>query len=207
MLDAVFGGNGTIANDVCSRFDPSYDSSLPQRHYDPAQARSLLKAAGQENLHVQLVSSPIAQGASGSAQAFVQQAKAGGVTINLRQVNVTQFYGPQYLKWVFAQDFSFYQYYLPSVAQFFVPSGPYNECHFNNPRYTSLFNQALKITDQKKRYPLVHEMQQIDYSQGGYIIPFFPPVIDGAAANVHGIHPTKTGAPLNNYDWRTVWIG
>jgi len=207
MLDAVFGGNGTIGNDVCSLFDPSYDKSLAQRHYDPVHARALLKAAGQENLHVQLVSSPIAQGASGSAQAFVQQAKAGGVTINLRQVNVTQFYGPQYLKWVFAQDFSFYQYYLPSVAQFFVPSGPYNECHFNNPRYTSLFNQALKIVDPAKRIPLVHEMQQIDYSQGGYIIPFFPPVIDGVAANVHGVNPTKTGAPLNNYDWRTVWIG
>jgi hypothetical protein len=50
-------------------------------------------------------------------------------------------------------------------------------------------------------------MQQLDYSNGGYIIPFFPPVIDGVAANVHGVQATKTGAPLNNYDWRTVWIG
>jgi peptide/nickel transport system substrate-binding protein len=207
MLDAVFGGHGTVGNDVFSRYDPSYDASLAQRHYDPAQAKSLLKAAGHENLHVELVSAPIAQGASGCAQVLVQQAKAGGVSISLRQVTVTQFYGPQYLKWAFAQDFSFYQYYLPSVAQFFVPSGPYNECHFNNPRYTSLFNQALKIIDPAKRYPIIHEMQQIDYAGGGYIIPLFPPVIDGVGASVHGVHPTKTGAPLNNYDWRTVWIG
>jgi len=207
MLDAVFGGNGTVANDVFSRYDPSYDTSLAQRHYDPVQAKSLLKAAGHENLRVELVSAPIAQGASGSAQAFVQQAKAGGVTISLRQVTVTEFYGPQYLKWPFAQDFSFYQYYLPSVAQFFVPGGPYNECHYNNPRYTSLFKQALKIVDANKRFPIIHEMQQIDYSNGGYIIPFFPPVIDGVAANVHGVQATRTGAPLNNYDWRTIWIG
>jgi peptide/nickel transport system substrate-binding protein len=207
MLDAVFGGHGTIGNDVFSPYDPSYDTSLPQRHYDPAQAKSLLKASGHENLRLQLVSAPIAQGASGSAQVLAQQAKAGGVTISLRQVTVTQFYGPQYLKWIFAQDFSFYQYYLPSVAQFFVPSGPYNETHYNNPRYTSLFNQALKIIDANKRFPIIHEMQQLDYSNGGYIIPFFPPVIDGVAANVHGVHPTKTGAPLNNYDWRTIWIG
>ena len=207
MLEAVFGGHGTPGNDVFSRFDPSYNTSLAQRHYDPAQARSLLKAAGQENLRVQLVSAPIAQGASGCAQAFAQQAAAGGVTVSLRQVTVTQFYGPQYLKWAFAQDFSFYQYYLPSVAQFFVPSGPYNECHYDNPRYTSLFNEALKIVDPVKRFPVIHEMQQIDYSDGGYIIPLFPPVIDGIGANVHGVHPTRTGAPLNNYDWRTVWIG
>jgi peptide/nickel transport system substrate-binding protein len=207
MLDAVFGGHGTVGNDIFSRYDPSYDTSLSQRHYDPAQAKSLLKAAGHENLHVQLVSAPIAQGASGCAQVLVQQAKAAGITISLRQVTVTQFYGPQYLKWPFAQDFSFYQYYLPSVAQFFVPSGPYNECHYNNPRYTSLFTQALKIVDPAKRFPIIHEMQQLDYDNGGYIIPLFPPVIDGVAANVRGVHPTKTGAPLNNYDWRTVWIG
>src|SRR5262249_21578542 len=97
MLEAVFGGHGTPRNDVSSRFDASYNRSLAQRHYDPAQARSLLKAAGQENLRVQLVSAPIAQGASGCAQAFAQQAAAGGVTVSLRQVTVTQFYGPQYL--------------------------------------------------------------------------------------------------------------
>jgi predicted dehydrogenase len=45
-------------------------------------------------------------------------------------------------------------------------------------------------------------MQQIDYDQGGYIIPVFPPVIDGVASTVHGVEPTKTGAPLNNYNWR-----
>src|SRR5262249_61798080 len=79
--------------------------------------------------------------------------------------------------------------------------------HYDNPRYTSLFNQALKIVDPVKRFPVIHEMQQIDYSDGGDIIPLFPPVIDGIGAKVHGGHPAKTGAPLNNYDWRTGWIG
>src|SRR5262249_51349327 len=166
MLNAVFGGHGTAGNDVSSRYDPSYNTSLPQRQHDPGHARALLKAAGHANLHVQLVSAPIAQGASGCAQVLVQQAKAAGVTISLRQVTVTQFYGPQYLKWPFAQDFSFYQYYLPSAAQFFVPNGPYNECHYNNPRYTSLFNQALKIVDPAKRYPIIHEMQLLDFTDG-----------------------------------------
>ena len=36
---------------------------------------------------------------------------------------------------------------------------------------------------------------------------FFPPVIDGVAANVHGVQGTRTGALLNSYDWRTLWIG
>ena len=78
------------------------------------------------------------------------------------------------------------------MAQF---CGPCNECHYNNPRYTSLFKQALKIADPSKRFPIIHETQQLDHSDGGYIIPFFPPVIDGVAANVHGVHAPRTGAP------------
>jgi len=207
MMQVVFGGHGTIGNDVFSIYDPSYDASLPQRQHDPEQAKSLLKAAGHDNLTIQLVTSDIAQGSTSMATVLAQQAKQAGVTINLKKVTVSDFYGQQYLSWPFAQDFSYYQYYLPSVAQFFVPTGPYNETHFNDPHYTQLFNQALATVDETARTSIVHQMQEIDYNQGGYIIPLFPPVIDGIAANVHGVSPTKTGVPLNNYDWRQVWIG
>ena len=207
MMQVVFGGHGTVGNDVFSIYDPAYDSSLPQRTYDPEQAKSLLKSAGVDGLKIDLVTSDIAQGSTSMATVFAQQAKSAGVTVNLNKVTVSDFYGPQYLKWVFAQDFSFFQYYLPSVAQFFVPSGPYNETHFDDPDYTKLFNQALKTVDESARTDIVHQMQQIDYDQGGYIIPLFPPVIDGVSSQVHGVEPTKTGAPLNNYDWRQIWIG
>jgi peptide/nickel transport system substrate-binding protein len=207
MMQVVFGGNGTIANDICSYYDPSYDTSIPQRPHDPEHAKSLLQEAGVAGLTIDLVTSDFAQGATSMATVFAQQAKDAGVTVNLNKVTVSDFYGPQYLKWVFAQDFSFYQYYLPSVGQFFVPDAPYNETHFSDPHYTDLYNQALKTVDETARTDLVHQMQQIDYDQGGYIIPVFPPVIDGVASTVHGVEPTKTGAPLNNYNWRQIWIG
>ena len=206
MMDVVFGGNGTMGNDVFSIYDPSFNTALPQRPYDPEQAKSLLKSAGVEGLTVDLVTSDIAQGSLSMATVFAQQAKAARVTVNLKKVTVSDFYGPNYLKWVFAQDFSFFQYYLPSVAQFFAPTGPYNETHYNNPQYTKLFNEALATVDETKRTDIIHQMQQIDFDDGGYIIPLFPPVIDGVAANVNGVEPAKTGAPLNNYNWREVWI-
>ncbi len=206
MMQVVFGGEGTVGNDIFSIYDPSFDTSIPQRTYDPDQAKSLLKSAGVEGLTVDLVTSDIAQGSLSMATVLAQQAKASGVTVNLKKVTVGDFYGPQYLKWVFAQDFSFFQYYLPSVAQFFAPTGPYNETHYNNPKYTDLFNTALATVDESKRTDIVHQMQQIDHDDGGYIIPLFPPVIDGVASHVNGIEPAKTGAPLNNYDWRQVWI-
>ena len=77
MLDLVFGGFGTLGNDLFGIWAPEYDHSLPQRHQDIDQAKSLLKAAGAEDLHVTLVTSDIAQGTVLAAQVFAQQASAG----------------------------------------------------------------------------------------------------------------------------------
>jgi hypothetical protein len=48
-------------------------------------------------------------------------------------------------------------------------------------------------------------MQMIDYNEGGYIIPFFPAVIDGYLPNVNGIVESKTGSSFNNWDLEHIW--
>jgi peptide/nickel transport system substrate-binding protein len=207
MMELVFAGHGTLGNDVFGIWAPEYDRSLPQREQDVAQAKSLLRAAGQDGLTVQLVTGDIGQGTLQAAQVFAQQAKSAGVTVNLRQVTVTDFYGSNYLKWGFAQDFWYYNYYLPQVAAATLPTAPFNETHFDNARYNMLYSQALRTLDRGARYQIAHEMMQIDYEQGGMIIPYFPPVIDAFAGNVHGFVPSKTGLSLNSYNFSEVWIG
>jgi peptide/nickel transport system substrate-binding protein len=206
MNRLVFGGHGTLGNDVFAIWSNEYDHSLPQRQQDIAQAKSLLKAAGQDNLSIQLVTADIAQGVTNMAQLFAQDAAAAGVKVNLRQITVTEFYGPNYLKWQFAQDYWYYQPYLPQVQQATLPNSPFNECHFNNPRYISLYNQALATLDDSKRVEIAHEMQMIDYNEGGYIIPVFPPVIDGYAPNVQGAVTSKTGSSFNLADFEHLWL-
>ena len=48
MVAQVLSGQGSVANDLYGRFDPAYDSSLPQRQQDLEQAKSLLKQAGHD---------------------------------------------------------------------------------------------------------------------------------------------------------------
>jgi peptide/nickel transport system substrate-binding protein len=208
ILDLVFGGHGTIGNDVFGIWAPEYDHSLPQRQQDIGQAKSLLRAAGQDGLTVQLVTADIAQGTVRAAQVFAQQALAAGVKVNLRPVTVIDFYNPSsYLKWVFAQDYWYYNFYLPQVALATLPPpAPYNETHFRNPAYDALYRQAIAAVDASKRTELAREMQRIDYDDGGYIIPFFPPVIDGYGTNVHGLIPSKGGLSLNGYNFGRVWL-
>ena len=206
MLSVVFDGYGTIGNDVFSPFDSTYDHSLPQRHQDIAQAKALLKAAGVEGLHLQLTTSEIAQGVVESAQVFAQQAQSAGVSVSLNNITPTAFYGSNYLKWTFAQDDWVYVPYLVQVSQATLPSAPFNECHFDDPQYNSLYQQALSTLDETKRTELIHEMQVVDYTRGGYIIPYFPPIIDAHSQKVHGMLPSRTGLPLSNYGFKSMWL-
>jgi peptide/nickel transport system substrate-binding protein len=206
MLEILFSGHGTLGNDVFGIWSADYDHSLPQRHQDIDQAKSLLKAAGHEDLTVQLVTSDIGQGTVQAAQVLAQQATAAGVKMNLDTVTVTDFFGPGYLKWVLAQDYWYFNFYLPQVSLATLPTAPFNECHYNNPAYNKLYQEAIATVDTAKRQELAHEMQRIDYTDGGYIIPFFPPVIDGYGSNVNGLVPSKGGLSLNGYDFKQLWL-
>ncbi len=62
MVLQVLSGQGRVANDMYSPLDAGYNHSLPQRHQDIEQAKSLLKQAGHEGLTVQLVTSPVFNG-------------------------------------------------------------------------------------------------------------------------------------------------
>ena len=206
MMNILFGGAGTLGNDVFGIWAPEYDHSLPQRHQDIDQAKSLLKAAGHEGLAVQLVTSDIGQATVQAAEVLAQQASAAGMNVNVSNVTVNDFYGPGYLKWVFAQDYWYYNFYLPQVSLATLPTSPFNETHFDNAAYIKLYQEAIATIDPAKRQELCYEMQRIDYTEGGLIIPFFPPVIDGYGANVQGLVPSKGGLSLNAYDFKRIWL-
>jgi peptide/nickel transport system substrate-binding protein len=206
MLNTVFLGHGTLGNDVMGIWAPEYDHSLPQRTQDLEQAKSLLKAAGRENLTLQLVVADVAQGVLASAQVFAQQAQGAGVTVNLRQTTVTNFFGPNYLHWQFSMDQWYYDLYFPAVALATIPTAPFWETHYDNPRYTSLYNRGVATLDESARADLAHEMQHIEYTDGPYIIPFFAPVIDGHSRHVQGAVPAKNGAPFNEFDFKSLWL-
>jgi peptide/nickel transport system substrate-binding protein len=167
----------------------------------------------------------IAQGTVNMATVFAQQASAAGVTITIRNEEAN-FYTSQYLHYAFAQDYWYYAAYLPQVSEATLYNSPFNETHFasdantqettvapKNPlppngvgqRYIDLYNQAIATQDISLRTELAHELQMIDYTYGGYIIPYFPPVIDGYSKNVGGVVPSLTGLSLGNYSFQQMW--
>src|SRR6266487_588281 len=192
LINSALNGFATVGADVSSPFDPAYDRSL-HRQADIGQAKHLLKKAGQENLTVQLVTSAVATGTVAMATVLQQQAKAAGVTINLRTVDPTTFFGPNYLHWAFSQDFYNYSPYLAQVAQSLLPTSPFNETHWSLPKSISLYHQANATADAATRKQIEHEMQSIDFNQGGYIIPAFIDALDAYSTKITGYSAARVG--------------
>jgi peptide/nickel transport system substrate-binding protein len=200
LINSALDGNGVVGYDVSSPYDPNYNTSL-RREQDIAQAKSLLKKAGQENLTVQLVTSPVATGTVAMATVLQQQAKSAGVTINLKTVDPTTFFGPNYLHWTFSQDFYNYSPYLAQVAQSLLPTSPFNETHWSLPHYVDLYKQANATANPATRKDIEHEMQMIDFTQGGYIIPAFIDALDAYSTKITGYEAARVGQPLSDFNF------
>ena len=206
MLAQVLSGHGRVANDLYAPFDADYDKALPQRHQDIDQAKALLKAAGMENLTVDLHTTDGAAGMVDSANIFAAQAKAAGVTINVK--NDPNYYGDQYLKLAFSVDFWGTRSYLPQAALGSIQGAAYNETHWGltGSKYLSLYKQAVAAPNLNKRHELVIEMQKMEYNTGGYIIPFFNNLVDAYSSKVVGFKPSKGTLNLDafGHGYRTI---
>jgi peptide/nickel transport system substrate-binding protein len=203
FIKTTLDGFGSVAADVTSPYDPDYDNSL-KREQDIPLAKSLLKKAGYDgDLKVTLDTTlAINSSALNMATVFKQQATAAGVTININQVSPGAFFGPNYYTKVpFAQIYYDYSSYLAQVAQTFLPTSPFQETHFNDPRYTHLYAEANKTESASVRKEILYEMQHIDFTQGGYIIPCFVDSLDAYSSKVTGYEKGKVGEPLGNFNF------
>ena len=202
MIDSALDSYGVVASDVFSPYDPDFDHSLVRASQgDIPQAKFLLRKAGAEGLTVQLTTSAVATGTVAMATVLAAQAKAAGVTVNLNNVPPGTFFGPNYLKWPFAQDYYNYYPYLSQVAESMLPGSPFNETHTGNPQYTSLYDQANATASPSLRKELLYEMQRFDFTEGGYIIPAYIDVLDAYSTKITGYTAGKVGQPLSNFDF------
>lgn len=189
MIQQALAGYGWLGNDMYAPFDPGYPSDLPQREQDLEQAKSLLKQAGYDNnLTVEVITSTaVGAGLVAAAQVFAEQAKGAGVTVKVNKVDPNVFYGDNYLKWTFAQDFWGTRNYLAQTMLCTSPNAPYNECHWKDAEWQKIVDQAFRTADETKRNELVAAAEKIEYERGGYIIWQSNTLLDGYSNKLGGV--------------------
>ena len=205
LISSSLDGAGVVGYDVSSPYDPNYDTSL-HRVQDITQAKSLLKKAGQQNLTCRTGNCAGGHRHRGGRRRCYQHGQAAGVTINLKQVDPTTFFGPNYLHWTFFQDFYNYSPYL-QVAQSLLPTSPFNETHWNQPHYVSLYKQANATADPSVRREIEHDASRFQpLNEGGHRgLAAFIDALDAYGTDRRGTWPPASAA-LSDFDFESVYV-
>jgi peptide/nickel transport system substrate-binding protein len=207
LIKAGISGFGTVGNDIVGKGLPFYDNSIPQRTQDIDRAKSLLKSAGHDGLKVTLQTSDVIPGFVESATLLAQQASAAGITIQLQQVPASSYFNPslKYLKMLFAET-----QWPPSSLKFFylqalAANAPYNETHWQSKSFNALLSKAIGELDHAKAQRYWNQVQQIQWSQGGYLSWTNADFVDALSKKVNGLKPSSAGI-LGNHRFLDAWL-
>lgn len=207
MIQNVLAGFGELGNDLPG-YGLEYFAGDLTRSRDVDQARSLLRAAGQRDLRIELITSPITAGFVESATLLKQQAAEGGVTVDITRQDPSVFFTDAggYMRNTFSQD---YWTLIPSLTAFYlqglVTDAPYNVTHWGGAAADGQVRAAIAETDPVRAADRWRDVQQAQFDEGGYIIWSAQPYIDGYRNAVQGIEATPSGF-ANNYDFKSAWL-
>lgn len=207
MIDSALSGFGSVANDIfCLPGSKYFDTSLPQRAQDLAQAKSLLKAAGVPDLEITLNTAESVTGFNAAAEVFAQQAKAAGVKVRVNVQQPAQYFDPSvlYLKQTFAQDIWPGPSLLNNYSLALLKDSVLNESHFFDDDFDRLFSRARGETDPALAQQLWNQVQEIQYNKGGNLGWAYARNVDAVSNNVRGFGGKGQGWLYQTDDCR-VW--
>lgn len=201
LVDRVLIGEGRIANDLYAPHDPTFNHTIPQRKWDIEQAKTLLRAAGHENLTVELTTDVTGANA---ALVFAEQARHAGVTINVKKIDTPTFNGSRKNEWVMSTGGSLGQPFLAQATSQDGPTSTANRTNFHDERFTELYFAAQAQPDVGLRTQLVHEAQTIQHERGGLLIWGFADFLDGYTDRVGGLTAERSHFPTWRFD--KMWL-
>jgi len=210
MVNRVLAGHGSVGNDLYGRLDGCYNTEIPQRVQDLDQAKTLLEEAGMAGMSIDLFAPDDTAGLPELIAVFAEQAKGAGITVNAQVLDGGTYWGEEYTKRTFATSFWGTRPYLVQVAAGSLKDATYPETHWPpaDSDFTDKYNEALQTVDTDARCAIIHEMQQEEWDNGGFIIPFFNNLLDGVSDYVKGFEARKNLLNLDHFGrgMKRIWL-
>ncbi|MBM1221778.1 ABC transporter substrate-binding protein [Ponticoccus sp. SC2-23] len=187
IIEKITFGAATKANDFHhSPAQPYWPDDIPQREYDPDQAKSLLARAGMEGLTVNLsTADSVYAGAVDMAVLYAEHAKAAGININVVREPNDGYYSDVWLVKPFTLV-SWGARPTPDVMYTlaYKSDAAWNESRWQNERFNELLIQAKAELDDTRRAEMYREMGMLARDDGGTVIPFFNNFVYANRSNV-----------------------
>lgn len=208
MIDKIAFGAATIGNDFHhSPAMPYWPDDIPQRAYDPDQAKFLLKKAGMENLSVSIhAADSITNGAIDGLILYAEHAKAAGIDINVVRVPNDGYWSEVWLTepWcIVAWGARPTPDVMYSLA--YKDDAAWNETRWKNPEFNRLLLQAKAELDDSKRAEIYRDMAMILRDDGGSVIPYFPNFVYARRKNVRHTGQLAASWMMDGYRAASRW--
>ena len=192
LLTTALRGYGQLGNDhPIPVTDPFHAAGLPQRAYDPEQAKFYLKQAGLDSLDIELSASDAAfSGAVDAAAIFQGSAAASGITLSIKREPSDGYWSNVWMKAPFSMG---YWGGRPTADQMltiaYSSTSAQNDTHWKNETFDAKLVEARALLDNAKRKEIYAELQQLIADDGGAMIPMFGDYLDAVATKRGGVTP------------------
>jgi len=192
IIDQVYSGFATPGNDhTLDAGNPFYNTSLPQRKYDPDKAAFHFKKAGLGNAKIELQAS---EGAWGSAvdcaQLYQESLKKAGINLDVKKVSADGYWDNVWLKVPFCAVYWGRRLSADQTfTQVYSSASDWNDSNWKRPEFDKLITEARAELDQKKRKEMYWKAQEMISDDGGMICFAITDYLDGYAKNVVNNEP------------------
>ncbi len=207
MVERILRGFGSVGNDMpINAAYPLFDDSIPQRTYDPDQARFHFQRSGHSgpiDLRVSEVAFP---GAIDAAQLFQESAAAAGIELNIIREPGDGYWSEVWNAKPFCASYwggRPVQDQMYSTA--YLSTADWNDTRFHNERFDSLLNEARGELDLVRRKALYSEAGLLVRDEGGLICPMFNDFIDAHNDQVTGWIESNALEMMNGLAPSMMW--
>ena len=207
VVKRILKGQGEIGNDtpISNAHGRDFCSELPQRPFDPDQAKFHFKKSGLST--AELFVAPVGPGLEEITLLAQANCAKIGFDLKIKKVPADGYWGAVWMKEpINVTNWNMRPTANSQLAIQFAPDAAWNDTFWKNDRIGELLKLSLAETDPDKRHQMYCEMQTLVHNGSGMVIPAFSNVVDAIAENVMGM-PTVPLGPLGAAEWpEFIWL-
>lgn len=189
IIQALWGGKGTIANDTL--FSSLYPNppKLPQRAQDYAKAKQLLTDAGHPNgLTLNLTAMNYHESPQ-YAQLIKAQCVPAGIKVNIDMITYEAFYAGNPAPWLSVpmalSPWAFRPTPIQYISTMLLTHSVWDSSHWSNPEYDKWATQYEATVDEASRLAIATKMATMEQDETPHVISYFTTMLSARVTNLY----------------------